>query len=110
MPGWSRCCSKRVREPEGRNTDGQTALMLAIKTGEMAVVSMLIEAGADVNVSERFRNQTPLMWAAAAFENAGEIVRLLLAEGADVRPRALYTDWPNQITAEPRAQYRPVGD
>ena len=83
--------------------------MLAIKTGEMAVVSMLIEAGADVNASERFRNQTPLMWAAAAFENAGEMVRMLLAEGADVTPRALYTDWPNQITAEPRAQYRPVG-
>ncbi len=96
-------------EPEGRNPDGQTALMLAIKTGEMAVVSMLIEAGADVNASERFRNQTPLMWAAAAFENAGEMVRMLLAEGADVTPRALYTDWPNQITAEPRAQYRPVG-
>src|SRR5262249_55048725 len=29
--------------------------------------------------------------------------------GADVKPRALYSDWPNQISSEPRAQYRPVG-
>ncbi len=96
-------------EPEGPNFDGQTALMAAIRTGETDAVRMLIEADADVNAVEGFRNQTPLMWAAAASRNAGEMVRLLLAEGADVRPRALYIDWPNQITAEPRAQYRPVG-
>ena len=96
-------------EPEGVNPDGQTALMLAIRTGETAVVRTLIEAGANVNTVERFRSQTPLMWAAAAPRNEGEIVRLLLAAGADVTPRAQYNDWPSQITAEPRAQYRPVG-
>ena len=96
-------------EPEGANTDGQTALMLGINTGELAVVEMLIKAGANVNRIEELRNQTPLMWAATAPRNAGEMVKLLLSKGADVRPRALYTDWPNQITSEPRAQYRPVG-
>jgi uncharacterized protein len=96
-------------EPEGANTDGQTALMLAINTGELPVVEMLIRAGANVNRIEEFRNQTPLMWAATAPKNAGQMVKLLLSKGADVRPRALYTDWPNQITSEPRAQYRPVG-
>jgi len=96
-------------EPEGANPDGQTALMLAIKTGETAVVDMLIKAGANVNTVERFHKQTPLMWAATAPRNAGELVKLLLAKGADVKPRALYTDWPSQITSEPRAQYRPVG-
>jgi ankyrin repeat protein len=96
-------------EPEGPNPDGQTALMLAIKTGETAVVDMLIKAGANVNTVEKFHNQTPLMWAATAPRNAGELVKLLLAKGADVKPRALYTDWPSQITSEPRAQYRPVG-
>jgi ankyrin repeat protein len=96
-------------EPEGANPDGQTALMLAIKTGETAVVDMLIKGGANVNTIEEFHNQTPLMWAAAAPRNAGEMVKLLLARGADVKPRALYTDWPSQITSEPRAQYRPVG-
>jgi len=96
-------------EPEGANADGQTALMLAINTGEVPVVEMLIKAGAHVNRIEEFRNQTPLMWAATAPRNAGEMVKLLLAKGADVKPRALYTDWPSQITSEPRAQYRPVG-
>src|SRR5215813_4942084 len=96
-------------EPEGANADGQTALMLAIKTGDVAVVDMLIKAGANVNTVEKFHKQTPLMWAAAAPRNAGAIVKLLLAKGADVKPRALYTDWPSQITSEPRAQYRPVG-
>jgi len=96
-------------EPEGANADGQTALMLAINTGEVPVVDMLIKAGAHVNRIEEFRNQTPLMWAATAPRNAGEMVKLLLSKGGDVEPRALYTDWPNQITSEPRAQYRPVG-
>src|SRR5438876_5757703 len=83
--------------------------MLAIKTGEIAVVEMLIKAGANVNAIERFHKQTPLMWAATAPRNGGAIVKLLLAKGADVKPRAIFTDWPSQITSEPRAQYRPVG-
>lgn len=96
-------------EPEGANPDGQTALMSAIQTGETGVVRLLIEAGADVNAVETFRNQTPLMWAAGAGRNAGEMVRMLLEAGADATLRAMFIDWPAQITAEPRAQYRPVG-
>jgi ankyrin repeat protein len=96
-------------EREGANPDGQTALMLAIKTGETAVVEMLIKAGANVNTVETFHKQTPLMWAATAPRNGGALVKLLLAKGADFKPRALFTDWSSQITSEPRAQYRPTG-
>jgi ankyrin repeat protein len=96
-------------KPEAPNPDGETALMLAIKTGELPIVEMLIKAGANVNTIEKFHNQTPLMWAADAPKNAGEIIKLLLAKGADVKPRAEYSDWPSQITSEPRAQYRPTG-
>lgn len=96
-------------KPDTPNQDGETALMLAIKTGEPRIVEMLIQAGANVNARESFHNQTALMWAAAAPKNAGEIVKMLLAKGADVKPRALYTDWESQITSEPRAQYKPVG-
>ena len=96
-------------EPESPNQDGETALMLAIRTGELPVVEMLINAGAKVNTIEKFHNQTPLMYAAASASNAGEMVKLLLAKGADVKPRALYSDWDSQITSEPRAQYRPTG-
>jgi uncharacterized protein len=91
------------------NQDGETPLMLAIKTGELPVVDMLVAAGANVNARETFHNQTALMWAASAPNHGGEIVKLLLSKDADVRPRALYSDWPSQITSEPRAQYRPVG-
>jgi ankyrin repeat protein len=49
------------------------------------------------------------MWAVSAPRNAGALTKLLLSKGADFKPRALFTDWPSQITAEPRAQYRPVG-
>jgi ankyrin repeat protein len=94
---------------EGANEDGETALMLAIKTGELPIVEMLVKAGANVNTVEKFQNQTPLMWAAAAPKNAAGMVKLLLSKGADVKARALYSDWPNQISSEPRAQYRPVG-
>ena len=94
---------------EGANQDGETALMLAAKTGELPIVEMLVKAGANVNVVEKFHNQTPLMYAAAAAKNAGPMVKLLLSKDASVKPRALYSDWPSQITSEPRAQYRPVG-
>ena len=52
--------------PESANLDGETALMVAIKTGDLPIVEMLIKAGANVNVVEKFHNQTPLMYAAAA--------------------------------------------
>jgi ankyrin repeat protein len=96
-------------KPDMPNQDGETALMLAIKTGELPVVQILVKAGANVNARETFHNQTALMWAAAAPKNAGEMVKLLLLKDADIRPRALSSDWGSQITSEPRAQYRPVG-
>jgi uncharacterized protein len=89
--------------------NGQTALMLAIKTGELPIVEMLVKAGANVNAVEEFQRQTPLMWAVTASKHAAEMTRLLLSKGANVKARALYTDWPNQLSSEPRAQYRPVG-
>jgi len=95
--------------PEGANQDGETALMLAIKSGELPIVQMLIQAGANVNTVEKEHHQSPLMYAAAAKKNAGEMVKLLLSKGADVKPRELYYDWPTQISQEPRVQYHPTG-
>jgi ankyrin repeat protein len=95
--------------PEGANQDGETALMLAIKGGELPIVRMLIQAGANVNTVEKEHHQTPLMYVAAAKKNAGEMVKLLLSKGADVKPRELYYDWPTQISQEPRVLYHPTG-
>ena len=94
---------------EGANLDGESALMLAIKTGELPIVQMLIDAGANVNTVEKVHNQTPLMYAAAADKNAGEMVKLLLAKGADVKPRTLSYDWETHFSDEPRVQYHPFG-
>jgi ankyrin repeat protein len=99
---------------ESPNLDGETALMLAIKSGSLPVVQLLIDAGANVNVVEKEHHQTPLMYAAASEKSAGpkdagEIVRLLLAKGADVTPRSLSYDWPTHISEEPRVQYHPFG-
>lgn len=96
-------------KPEGANQDGETALMVALKLGHLAVVKQLVDAGANVNAIERLQKQTPLMWAVTAPRNAAEMTKLLLAKGADTKPRAVYNDWDSQITSEPRAQYRPVG-
>jgi ankyrin repeat protein len=94
---------------EGANPDGQTALMVAIKNGELPVFQLLIDAGANVNVVEKVQDQTPLMWAAAATRNAAEMVKVLIAKGATVNARAKFSDWPSQITSEPRAQYHAYG-
>ena len=95
--------------PEGANDDGQSALMLAIKNGDLALVQLLVNAGANVNVVEKVQEQTPLMWAASASQNAEEMVKLLLSKGANVKARAKSTDWPAQMTSEPRAQYHSYG-
>lgn len=96
-------------KPDTANQDGETAFMVALKTGELPVIEMMLKAGANVNAMETFHKQTALMWAASAPRNAAQIVKLLLDKGASVKPRELYTDWPSQISSEPRAQYRPVG-
>ncbi len=92
---------------DSANPDDETALMLAIKNGNLQMTETLVKAGASVNRIEKFHNQTPLIYAAAGGHFS--IVNLLLSKDADVRPRALYTDWPSQVTSEPRTQYRSVG-
>lgn len=94
-------------DPDSPNQDRQTALMLAAHIGALEIARMLIEHGADVNAVETFRGQTALMWAAA--ENHPAVAELLVEHGADVSLRAVYDDWPRQMTSEPRAQFRPTG-
>jgi ankyrin repeat protein len=89
------------------NEDGQTPLMLAARTGSVAVAELLVRHGADVNRRERFHDQSAVMWAAG--ENHPEMVAFLVSKGADLSVRARSTDWPTQISNEPRVQYRPTG-
>jgi ankyrin repeat protein len=94
-------------DPNRANQDNQTPLMLAARGGSLPIVQALVKAGARVNEREKLRGQTALMWAIAA--GSGEVVDLLIANKAEVDIRAASTDWGNQITSEPRAQYRNTG-
>ena len=89
------------------NEDGETPVMLAASTGVVKVAETLVRHGADVNKREQFRNQSALMWAAA--ENHPEMVAFLISKGAAVNVRAAANDWGEQMTVEPRVQYRPTG-
>lgn len=98
---------KARAKPDLANDDGETALMLAARTGSVPIGEALIKAGADVNAREKWREQTPLMWAVGG--GNADFANLLIKHGADVSARAAATDWGNQVTSEPRAQYRPAG-
>jgi len=96
-------------DPDSPNQDNQTMLMLASNIGVLEIAELLVEHGADVNAVETFRGQNALMWAAG--QDHPDIVDLLLAHGADadLGRRAVFDDWPRQMTSEPRAQFRQVG-
>ena len=61
--------------------DGRTALHLACGEGRLEVVKLLCEAGADVNVNDRWDNR-PLDDASQSKKNSYEIVSLLTQYGA----------------------------
>jgi uncharacterized protein len=104
LVGW---LLKAKADPNLANDDNQTPLMLAARTGSLPVVEQLVKAGANVNAREKVRGQTALMWAIDA--NSAPVTELLIRHKADVNARTAVNDWGNQITSEPRAQYRPAG-
>ena len=89
------------------NTDGQTALLIVSRTSNVAVAKLLVSHGANVNVTEHWHDQTPLMWAAA--EKQPAMVKFLLDRGAKADARSRLNHWTRMVTAEPRAQMRDVG-
>lgn len=92
---------------ESPNADGQTALMIVARTNNVAAARLLMSKGANVNRSEEWRQQTPLMWAAA--QSQPTMVKELLAHGANADARATVNAWERQVTSEPRAIARPAG-
>ncbi|HYR85768.1 MAG TPA: ankyrin repeat domain-containing protein [Terriglobia bacterium] len=98
---------KAGADVESPNADGQTALMVVARTGNVEAARVLLSHGANVNAREQWREQTALMWAAA--QNQPAMVKELVAHGADVNARSKVNNWERQVTAEPRAIYRPAG-
>jgi ankyrin repeat protein len=98
---------KAGADPEATNADSQTALMVIARTSNVEAAKLLLKHKANVNAVEQWRGQTALMWAAA--ESQPEMVKLLIKHGANVNARSVVNKWQRQVTAEPRAQARPVG-
>jgi ankyrin repeat protein len=92
---------------ESPNADGQTALMIVARTSRVDAAQALLRRGANVNAAEQWRGQTALMWASAQRQPA--MVKALVEAGADVNARSKINNWQRQVTAEPRAIYRPAG-
>lgn len=92
---------------ESANDDGQTALMLVARTDNVEAAQLLVKKRAKLDAREKWKQQTPLMWAAA--ESQPKMVEYLAKAGADVNARSLVNDWPTQVTVEPRGQGRPSG-
>ena len=78
----------RRRKSHTARPSGDTALMLAARTGNVAVVQRLADAGADVNARTQ-GGHTALMWAAA--EGHADVAEVLIDGGAglvDVRTQS----------------------
>jgi uncharacterized protein len=87
-------------DPNSANPEGETALMVVARTGNLAAASRLIDAGADVNAKETWGGQSALMWAAA--QSQPEMVKLLVAKGAEVDARGAIRNWQRKVITEPR--------
>jgi len=86
--------TKLVAEGHNVNRDSgsdNTPLSSAVKGGNVKVVSFLRSHGANINAHNSLSGQTPLM--KAAYSGGTEMLRLLLAQGAD--PCAMHRNFEN---------------
>lgn len=79
---------------EATTTDGQTALMLAAKAGDLCLMDLLIRSGVPLDKQDA-RGETALM--KAAYYGQTMAVDLLLARGADVHIRSHDGDTATEI-------------
>lgn len=86
--------------PDQANLEGETALMIAARSGNLPAAELLLEQGAAVNAKESWGGQSSLMWAAA--QSQPDMLKLLLAHGADVNEHGTARLWDRRILSEPR--------
>ncbi|MGB7065806.1 MAG: ankyrin repeat domain-containing protein, partial [Syntrophobacteria bacterium] len=69
-------------DPNVTDEKGNTALIVAAKDGQLEIVEMLLDKGADIEGRDAKFGGTPLIW--AAIRGQTETVKLLLGKGADI--------------------------
>ena len=99
------CCAALLEAGTSPNEtlgDSMAPIFLACKPASLSVLELLIGAGADVNVSEIFRDETPLHFASKC--GLSKHVAVLLAAGADVNaiPRLWGPGWAWMLYQRPR--------
>jgi len=86
---------------DSKNRYGSTALFFAADRGSAEIVALLLERGADANVSDTFYQATPLVW---AMDNGHtEIALLLLQHGSEGVGQVLMQSLQSGDTATARA-------
>jgi uncharacterized protein len=102
---------KTGADADGLGPAGESALLTAARSGNLDAAKALVAAGANVNAVEPSRKQTALIWAAAT--NQSEIVKLLLANKAEVDARdkvdTVRADYPVAIGAAGAPPRIPLG-
>jgi len=63
-------------------------LIDASRNGRLEVIKLLIKAGADVNVKDKYEEYTPLIW--ASINNYLDIVKMLLEADANINVKNKY--------------------
>ena len=79
-------------DPDAPNRYGATALFFAVDRGNLALVRLLLESGASVDVQDSFYEADPLGWSLFSMEDSPEgreIVLLLLGEKPESSDAAL---------------------
>lgn len=71
---------------------GEQAIHIASRLGKLALVRLLLRAGANPNAKTRYERYTPLHSAAMGDHRRGDIARELLAHGASVDALAIFGD------------------
>jgi ankyrin repeat protein len=89
--------------PDRSRLTGETPLMTCINARSVDGALALIAAGADPNLVEKHDNQTALMWAAATKQP--QIVRALLARGANVDARSKLVPVPPPFIVERKVNF-----
>ena len=69
------------------NAGRESPVLSAARSGNVAVMTLLLANGGDANAKEPARGQTALMWAAA--EKHPDVVRVLIDHGADVKAKTV---------------------
>jgi len=85
-------------DPDSATPGGETPLMTASRAGHSDAAALLLDHGAMMGSADTVHGQTALMWAVA--ENHINVVKLLVARGADVNART-------QVMV-PRGEYTPA--